>query len=71
MGLVPDLTPEEATVFVHRCSSCEKRQLIFDTQFTAVRAVEGGWVATFTCWCGAPQEHASEGARVAALTLAA
>ncbi|HEY1133240.1 MAG TPA: hypothetical protein VGE77_01570 [Nocardioides sp.] len=57
-------------MFVHRCSSCEKRQLIFDTQFTAVRAVDGGWVATFTCWCGATQEHVNDGAR-AAMTLAA
>ncbi|MFW6772808.1 hypothetical protein ACOACO_00865 [Nocardioides sp. CPCC 205120] len=58
-------------MFVHHCTACRKHQLTFDSQFTAVRAVEGGYEATFTCWCGAEQTHLSEGARAARLALAA
>ncbi len=51
------MTPAEkgSAVFVHTCSACERRQLIFPSQFTAVAAGEQGPVATFTCWCGAEQ----------------
>jgi hypothetical protein len=42
-------------MFVHTCSACAKRQLIFPTQFTGVSGEPGAVVATFTCWCGAEQ----------------
>ncbi len=45
-------------MFVHECSTCHRRQLIFPSQFSGVRAVEGGVDVTFTCWCGA-EESAS------------
>jgi hypothetical protein len=40
-------------MFVHECSACHRRQLIFPSQFTASRTVPGGLEVTFTCWCGA------------------
>ncbi|WP_122816156.1 hypothetical protein [Nocardioides pantholopis] len=42
-------------MFLHTCSACAKRQLIFPSQITAVAAGDHGPVATFTCWCGAEQ----------------
>jgi hypothetical protein len=42
-------------MFVHECSACHRRQLIFPSQFTAFRAVDGGLRVTFTCWCGAEE----------------
>ncbi|NPC98284.1 hypothetical protein [Nocardioides sp. zg-DK7169] len=42
-------------MFTHVCSACDKRQLIFPSQVTAVAAGAHGPVATFTCWCGATQ----------------
>jgi hypothetical protein len=42
-------------VFVHTCTACAKRQLIFPSQFTGVSGEPGAVVATFTCWCGAEQ----------------
>ena len=42
-------------MFVHQCSSCQRRQLVFPSQFTAFSAVGGGLSATFTCWCGAEE----------------
>ncbi len=42
-------------MFVHTCTACAKRQLIFPTQFTGVSGERGAVVATFTCWCGAEQ----------------
>lgn len=40
-------------MFVHECTACEKRQLIFASQVTGV--VDGGTAIAFTCWCGAEQ----------------
>lgn len=52
----PDLTHgKETAVFTHVCSACDKRQLIFPSQVTAVAKGARGPVATFTCWCGATQ----------------
>lgn len=42
-------------MFTHTCTVCEKRQLIFPSQITAVTGSDQGPVATFTCWCGAEQ----------------
>ncbi len=42
-------------MFVHTCTACAKRQLIFPSQFTGVSGQPGAVVATFTCWCGAEQ----------------
>lgn len=42
-------------MFVHECSACHRRQLIFPSQFKAFSAVERGLRVTFTCWCGAEQ----------------
>ena len=42
-------------MFTHTCTVCQKRQLIFPSQITAVADSGQGVVATFTCWCGAEQ----------------
>ncbi|GAB2871191.1 hypothetical protein [Nocardioides pacificus] len=43
-------------MFVHVCTACQKRQLIFPSQFTgAFEGGQGGVEVTFTCWCGAEQ----------------
>ncbi|WP_121256947.1 hypothetical protein [Nocardioides ferulae] len=47
-------------MFVHECTACQKRQLIFPTQFLRVDGGQGGPVATFQCWCGSEQ-HAPIG----------
>jgi hypothetical protein len=48
-------------MFVHQCTACEKRQLIFMSQVTGMTAVEGGTALAFTCWCGAEQVHSTAG----------
>ncbi|WP_395656582.1 hypothetical protein [Nocardioides sp.] len=42
-------------MFDHHCTACERRQLIFPSQVTALANTEHGIVVTFTCWCGADQ----------------
>jgi hypothetical protein len=42
-------------MFKHQCTSCQRTQLIFMSQFTGVAGTPDGVVATFTCWCGAEQ----------------
>ena len=42
-------------MFVHECTVCQRRQLVFPSQFTAVAATENGAQVRFTCWCGAEQ----------------
>ena len=42
-------------MFVHHCTACERRQLIFPSQVTGVSKTDAGTVMTLTCWCGAEQ----------------
>lgn len=42
-------------MFDHQCTACEKRQLIFPSQVTAVTNTDHGIELAFTCWCGAEQ----------------
>lgn len=42
-------------MFDHQCTACERRQLIFPSQVTALANTDHGIVVTFTCWCGADQ----------------
>lgn len=42
-------------MFDHQCTACQKRQLIFSSQVTALTNTEHGIVVSFTCWCGADQ----------------
>ena len=42
-------------MFEHHCTACDKRQLIFPSQITAVSNTEHGIAVAFTCWCGAGQ----------------
>ncbi|CAN5449063.1 hypothetical protein BH09ACT12_BH09ACT12_07590 [soil metagenome] len=42
-------------MFIHTCSACERRQLIFNTQITEVSSVDAGVAYHFTCWCGQAQ----------------
>lgn len=67
-----DPTIEEAPVFTHHCSVCEKQHLIFFSQVTSVAATEQGTAVHYTCWCGAAQTWttAPEGA-TEALSLVA
>lgn len=44
-------------MFTHRCTKCERTQLIFPSQATGVTTVEGRDAVAFTCWCGSPQAH--------------
>ena len=42
-------------MFDHKCTVCEKRQLIFPSQVTGMANTDRGIVVSFTCWCGAEQ----------------
>ena len=42
-------------MFVHTCSACERRQLVFSSQITTLHNTDHGIVVRFTCWCGADQ----------------
>ena len=42
-------------MFDHHCTACDKRQLIFSSQVTAMSNTDRGIVVAFTCWCGAEQ----------------
>jgi hypothetical protein len=42
-------------MFDHKCTACEKRQLIFPSMVTAMTNTDHGIVVAFTCWCGADQ----------------
>ena len=42
-------------MFDHKCTACEKRQLIFPSQVTSMTNTHDGIVVAFTCWCGAEQ----------------
>ncbi len=42
-------------MFDHYCTACDKRQLIFPSQVTAMTNTDHGIVVDFSCWCGADQ----------------
>lgn len=42
-------------MFVHTCTSCTQRMLVFPSQITGLSNTDRGIVVTFTCWCDAPQ----------------
>jgi hypothetical protein len=42
-------------MFVNHCTACDKRQLIFPSQFRSVTRAGDGVVVTYTCWCGSEQ----------------
>jgi hypothetical protein len=42
-------------MFDHKCTACEKRQLIFPSQVTGMANTDHGIALSFTCWCGAEQ----------------
>ena len=42
-------------MFDHKCTACDKRQLIFPTQVASVTNTDAGIVVAFKCWCGADQ----------------
>jgi hypothetical protein len=42
-------------MFVHTCTACAQRQLIFPSQITGLSNTDHGIVMTFTCWCDAEQ----------------
>jgi hypothetical protein len=42
-------------MFDHACTSCERRQLIFPGQVTALTNTDHGIELSFVCWCGAEQ----------------
>ena len=44
-------------MFVHHCTACAKRQLIFPSQIRTVSAGPDGFLMGFICWCGAGQVH--------------
>ncbi|CAM3159358.1 hypothetical protein NODU109028_00620 [Nocardioides dubius] len=42
-------------MFVHHCSACDRRQLIFPSQITGAATQDGESGLAFTCWCGSEQ----------------
>ena len=60
-------------MFDHHCTSCDKRQLIFPSQITAMTNTDSGIVVAFACWCGAAQTMTTgrRAAKSAEVTLAA
>lgn len=42
-------------MFLHLCTACDKKQLIFPSQITGMANLDDGIVLAFTCWCGAEQ----------------
>lgn len=42
-------------MFLHHCTACDQRQLIFPSQISGVAEVGGRSGFAFTCWCGEPQ----------------
>ena len=42
-------------MFVHTCTACAQRKLVFPSQITDLSNTEDGIVVAFTCWCGADQ----------------
>jgi hypothetical protein len=42
-------------MFVHHCSACQKRQLVFFSQLTSMENTEAGIEVSLTCWCGSEQ----------------
>ena len=42
-------------MFLHTCTACSKRSLIFPSQLTELTNTDHGIVVAFTCWCGATQ----------------
>ena len=42
-------------MFDRHCSACDKTQLIFPSQITAVTNTDEGILVSYTCWCGSAQ----------------
>ncbi|MFS3127286.1 hypothetical protein ACLM5J_02665 [Nocardioides sp. Bht2] len=42
-------------MFVHHCSACDRRQLIFPSQIKGTAELAGEPGLAFTCWCGSEQ----------------
>ena len=42
-------------MFVHTCTACAQRLLIFPGQITDLTNTDHGIVVSFTCWCGETQ----------------
>lgn len=51
----PSRAHEEAAMFDHHCTSCDRRLLIFPGQVTGLTNTDRGIVVAFTCWCGSHQ----------------
>lgn len=58
-------------MFVHHCSACDRRQLIFPSQITGTASQNGEAGLAFTCWCGSDQIWFLERKVSAALAVAA
>lgn len=56
-------------MFVHNCTACERRQLIFPSQVSSLANTDRGIELAFTCWCGNEQTMLT--GRVAEEALAA
>ena len=56
----PSSRPKEALVFSHHCTVCDRTELIFADQLTALDNRDDGFLMTFECWCGATQTHLVE-----------
>ena len=42
-------------MFDRHCSACDKTELIFPSQITAVTNIDEGILVSYTCWCGSAQ----------------
>ena len=59
-------------MFVHHCTACDRRQLIFASQVAGLANTDHGIVVGFRCWCGSEQVLVTgAGVRPARATVAA
>ena len=42
-------------MFDRHCTACDRTQLIFPSQVTAVTNTDHGILVSYVCWCGAEQ----------------
>lgn len=42
-------------MFARYCTACEKKQLIFPSQISAITNTDHGITVDYVCWCGTAQ----------------
>ncbi len=47
-------------MFIRRCSTCERRQLVFPSQLAGIATTAHGVEVSYRCWCGDVQSFETE-----------